>query len=424
MKIISVEKNSFAEEVGLSPGDELVSINGSGIQDILDYHFHAGDDFVELEIKSNGQSRFIDIEGGIEPGFGVQFEEMTCRHCGNNCIFCFIDQNPRDVRRSLLFKDEDYRMSFLYGNYVTLTNVKDRDLQRITKQHLSPLYISVHATNPHVRKQLLGLRRDDRLLEKITFLAENRITMHAQIVLCPGWNDGKILQETVEKCAEYYPWLNTIAIVPVGLTKHRHHLTPLTPVDSKYAEKIIEWERKNSSFFKKKLGSRFVFLADEFYMLADESVPSAAHYEDFAQIENGVGTIRRFLDDFKAEKKDMTTAIDDIHLIFVTGAMAAPVLQREVLPDLQKIDGLHVSVLPVENKYFGTSVTVSGLLTGQDIAYALEKNSKGDVLVLPPNCLNDEHVFLDDWTVGKLKKQIGKPVIQFNGSFRELIETL
>ncbi len=424
MKITYVGKNSFAEEIGLLPDDDLVSINGSRIYDILDYYFHASDDMIELEIQRNGYSSFIEIEGCIEPGFGIQFEDMKCRHCGNKCVFCFIDQNPAGVRRSLLFKDEDYRMSFLYGNYVTLTNVRQKDLQRIAEQHLSPLYISIHAANPQVRQQLLRLKRDDRLFEKISFLAKNRITMHAQIVLCPGWNDGKILEETVDQCAEFFPWINTIAIVPVGLTKHRQNLPHLVPVDAEYAKTMLKWEREKSSYFKKRLDSYFIYLADEFYMLAAECIPPAKRYEDFAQIENGVGMLRQFLDDFNAEQSNLPFTVDDVYLLFVTGTMAAPVLERDILPVLREINGLNVSLLSVENTFFGTSVSVSGLLSGGDIARAVALFPKGDVVVLPPNCLNADQLFLDDWTIEKLQKKIGKPVIQFNGCFTELLESL
>jgi putative radical SAM enzyme (TIGR03279 family) len=418
--ITSIQENSIAEELKIQPGDDLVAVNGHTVHDILDYQFHIQDDELELEIRRGGETIVYELEDGLDEELGLQFEEMKCLACGNHCVFCFVDQNPPLVRPTLLFKDEDYRMSFIHGNYVTLTNTSRKQLHRIAEQRLSPLYISVHAVNLEVRGRLLGIRADDRLLDKIEYLAQNRIEMHTQIVLCPGWNDGAVLEETVEHLSHYFPYVNTVAIVPVGLTKHRQGLPELTPASAEKAHEILKWEKEAAAHFHKKLGSYFIYLADEFYLLANKPVPNSKRYEGFAQVENGVGMVRQLLDDFKVEKKQLPASVPSTRIDVVTGKMAAPVLEKHILPELNRVKGSTVTLQPVENKFFGGGVSVSGLLCGQDIADQLLPRPLGDLVVLPPNCLNYDGIFLDDWTVDRLAGALQRRVVQSQNGFIDL----
>lgn len=415
-----MKNNSLADELGISPGDDLVAINDYPIRDILDYHFYRSDDILELMIEHEGQSTIYEIEGCDDLDLGLDFEELECKCCGNHCVFCFVDQNPPHVRPSLLFKDEDYRMSFLYGNYVTLTNLSSKDLHRIAEQRLSPLYISIHALDNKVRKKMLGLRGPDRLLEKLDFLAQNHIEMHAQIVLCPNWNDAHVLTDTIHGLSDYYPWIKTVAIVPVGLTGHREHLPPIQAVTPELADDVIHWAEEQAKVFINQLQSHFIYLADEFYILANRPLPSAKRYEDFSQIENGVGMTRRFLDDFDNEKSKLPGKLKNTRLSWTTGELAAGILDKHILPVLNSISGLVVHLHPVKNMFFGGGVTVSGLLSGQDIADSFS-NTGDELVVLPPNCLNENNLFLDDWTVDDLSASIQRPVLQFKQSFVELL---
>ncbi|RPI03770.1 MAG: DUF512 domain-containing protein [Calditrichaeota bacterium] len=421
MKIIKVSPKSIAAELGIRPGDHLVKINGHPIRDHLDYQFFVQEDQLELEIERQGEMTIYELEF-IDEDLGMDFAEMKCLSCGNHCVFCFVDQNPPNVRPTLFFKDEDYRMSFIYGNYVTLTNTSAKQLQRITDLRLSPLFISVHAVDPQLRKRMLGLRRDDRLLEKISFLATNNIEMHTQIVLCPAWNDGEELDRTVQTLAKFFPQIKTVAVVPVGLTKHRQGLAALRPVSSELAKQLVTWEKEVSRQFLQQFDSAFVYIADEFYLLAGENIPPAERYEGFAQVENGVGMVRQLLDAFEEEKALFPQEIQPTHFSLITGEMAAPILENAILPSLQRIKGLQVTLHPIKNIFFGGGVSVSGLLVGADIADQLSKQPYGDVVVLPPNCLNNDGLFLDDWTVQKLESCLKRSVVLSHGGFLELIE--
>lgn len=424
MRVLHIENGSLAEEIGLLPNDEIISINKQPIRDVIDFQYWAADDDVSMLVERNGEQIVFEIEGGMDGWLGAEFESFKYKSCGNNCIFCFVDQNPHGLRQPLYFKDEDYRLSFLYGNYVTLTNLSRKELERIAQQRLSPIYISVHAVDTALRKHLLGIRGDDRLLQKISFLAEHGIEMHAQIVLCPGLNDGKYLEQTVDTLAEKYPLVKTIAIVPLGMTKHRRGLTKLRAVDKAIALDLIAWEEKKSRYFLNKLKSHFIYLADEFYIQAGKPLPQAERYEDFAQIENGVGMTRAFLDSFKQEFDEMPAAVSPVKISIVTGTMVAPILEKSVAPLLRKIDGLEAEIIPVKNEFYGGGVSVSGLLVGQDIAAQLGERELGDIVVLPPNCLNQDGLFLDDWPVKKLANKLHANVVQAQSGFLQVILNL
>ena len=424
MKILKISKGGFAEELGLLPGDDIKSINGRLIKDTIDFQFWGNDDLIEMVVQRGNDEYLYEIEDGIEGDFGAEFDQMKYKCCGNKCIFCFVDQNPKELRSSLYFKDEDYRLSFLYGNYVTLTNTSKQNLKRIAEQRLSPLYISVHAINVDVRKKMLGLKGDDHLLEKIKFLYENRIEMHAQVVLCPGINDGPILNETINTLSEFYPYVKTVAVVPVGLTKHRKELFQIKPVDKKLALNIIEWSDKLSQKFYGEFGSNFIYIADEFYLMSGQKLPDAQRYEDFAQIENGVGLTREFLDEFQNDRKSFPKKVKPQKWTVVTGEMASTFFSSEIIPELNKIEGLDVQLKVIKNEFYGGGVTVSGLLVGQDIASQCKNNDLGDVLILPPNCLNYNRLFLDDWDIDKLHDKLDVLIRQPQVGFLELLENI
>jgi len=423
LKIIDVEPESLAAENGLQPGDEITHINGFPIRDEIDFRFHASDDELELEIVRDGEAYWAEIENETGQGLGIVFETFTYRSCGNNCIFCFVDQNPSGMRQTLYFKDEDFRLSFLHGNYVTLTNISQRDLERIVEQRLSPLYVSVHAVELEARKKLLGIRHDDRLMAKLEFLTQHRIELHVQIVLCPGFNDGPVLEDTVEKLSRFYPDLNSIAIVPLGLTRHREHLPFLQQVTALDAQKVLEWGERQSEVFKQKFDHHLVYLADEFYLMTGKPIPPVERYDNFAQFENGVGMTRSFIEDFEAAAAQFPIRLSVPRSVtLITGTLAAPVLSAVVLPRLQQIGNLSIQLIPVVNQFYGESVTVSGLLTGQDIYHAFKSEKPGELIVLPPNCLNYDRLFLDGWTPEMLATKLNRTVIQGDNDFGFIFE--
>ena len=424
MKIVAVEPGSTAEEMGLQAGDDLLSINGHRISDYLDFEFWRDEQPLELLIHRQSEEFIVEIDAGLEGPLGAEFEDFSPRFCGNSCIFCFIDQNPKNLRRTLYFKDEDYRLSFVFGNYVTLTNVSRRDLDRIVKMRLSPLYVSVHATDPEIRKKMLGSKRDDHLLQKIDLLTRHGIVLHAQIVLCPGINDGQVLQRTVDELKVFHPQLKTLAIVPVGLTRHRAGLPSLHPVTPAVASKVIQWYQSRLDGWRQQLQSGFVYLADEFYLLAGEPLPASEHYDTYDQIENGVGMCRDFLDGFAQEAELFPSRVAPQRILLVSGNLAAPLLREFVVPRLQKIVGLEVELYNITNRFYGESITVSGLLTGQDIASELKNAAKDDLILLPPNCLNHEGVFLDDSTPTELQNILQTPIQIVHNGFLPILKSL
>ena len=412
MKIVHVDKGSPADALGLQPGDDLLEINGHPLRDEIDFQFYSVDEPIRLVASRNGQVLTKTLRQMWEGGFGAHFAGMKYRHCGNRCLFCFIDQNPSGLRRGLYFKDEDFRLSFLYGNYVTLTNATQRDLQRIVEQRLSPLYISVHAVDTQVRQRLLGLRRDDRLLSKIRFLADHGILLHAQIVLCPGYNDGPVLEDTLHRLLEYHPSLQSVAVVPVGLTRHRRHLTPIAPVSRTTANQILQLIETLAHRLQQTLGTYWVYAADELYLRAGHDLPGKRRYDQFPQIENGVGMCRDFIDTINRQKRYYPRDIPRTRITLVTGRSAGPLVKKYLLPTLQDVVGLSVNQEVITNHFFGRRVTVTGLLTGQDIARQLRGKRLGDLLVLPSNCLNPDGRFLDEWTLAQLEQTLTTRIVQ------------
>lgn len=426
MKIIAIREDSQAEREGLRPGDELLAVNGQPVRDGIDLLYYGSEDVVYLALQREGHVFEAECEGSED--LGIELEQMRFKFCRNHCLFCFVDQNPPGMRKAVYFKDEDYRLSFLHGSYITLTTLSEKEIKRIVEQRLSPLYVSVHATEPAVRQLILGIERDDRLLEKIDSLLDGGIRLHCQIVVCPGINDGSILEKTIRDLAKRYPGILSLAVVPVGLTGHREGLYPLKAVDSLHAREIIELvDRLRSElihpssiilhhFDGEDTGidhkSGFVYCADELYNRAGIDIPETGYYDDFPQIENGVGMIRDFLD--AVERLEVTEGELKYtgKVALVTGPSMEPYLHQFAKRLRNFTDNLEVRVIAVTNHFFGESVTVSGLLTGRDIITALQDIDSDETVLLPPNCLNAEGLFLDDLSLEDLTKSLNVTVCQ------------
>lgn len=424
MEILNIDSNSIARELELRPGDELVSINGHPIRDALDYRFYNAGEELELLIERDGRKAIYEIEKEYHQDLGLVLEDMKMRKCGNKCIFCFVHQTRKGLRRSLYFKDEDYRFSFLYGHYVTLSNTRQEDLERIVEQRLSPLYISVHATEPELRKYLLGIKYDDRLLEKIEFLTGNGIELHAQIVLCPQLNDSAHLERTISDLKRFYPNVASVAIVPVGLTRHRKNLPVIKPVTHEYGLQLIKETKARRRRLKDELGSSFVYLSDEFYIRTGLPLPGNDYYEGFYQLENGVGLTRDFINQFHEELPGLIGRAPGVNLTLVSGTLGSRVLDQYILPQLGQVPNLEFRLHPVVNHFWGEGITVAGLLVGEDIYQALKDRELGDYVVLPPRVLNHDRLFLDDWTVEDLEQKLKCRIIVFPGSFNRLFDEI
>ncbi|MFQ5825066.1 MAG: DUF512 domain-containing protein [bacterium] len=423
MKIIEIEKNSIGKELGLRVGDDVIKINSQPVRDIIDYRFLIAEENIEMEVRRNGKTVVYELHKDFDDHLGLGFEAIKIRPCGNDCPFCFVDQNPKGMRSGVYFRDEDFRLSFLSGHYVTLTNLSKRDMDRIVWQRLSPLYVSVHATEPKVRKFLFGINHDDRLLEKLKFLTKNGIQIHTQIVLCPEINDGAVLTKTILDLAQFLPNLKSVSIVPVGLTKHREGLTPLKSVTRDYVNKLIEITEVYSFDFYKRIGEYFVYIADEFYIMAGMTLPPAERYDGFYQMENGVGMVRYLLDNFKKQRMRFPKKLSKpLKATFVTATLASGFMQETIIPTLNQVENLQVNLEVVENKFYGTSIRVTGLLTAQDIFNYLSKKELGDRVYLPANCVNGNNIFLDDWSLEELRAKLNCPVETLNNDFSTLFD--
>ncbi|MEE9117062.1 MAG: DUF512 domain-containing protein, partial [Calditrichia bacterium] len=363
IEIKCVNKGSIAGDLGLQVGDQVVSVNNNPIHDEIDFRFYAAEEKIDLLVQREFEQIVFEIEKEHNEDLGIDLADMKMKACGNNCVFCFVYQNPRGMRKALYFKDEDYRFSFLYGHYVTLTTASQTDLDRIVNQQLSPLYISVHATEENIRRLLLGIKRDDHLLEKIDFLVKGNIELHAQIVLCPGINDGKVFDQTVNDLKTYFPGVRSIAIVPVGLTRHRERLYELRLHTVKELQEMIDYTNKLRQKLKTDLGSYYVYLADEFFIKAKTDLPGSDYYDEFYQIENGVGEFRDMIDNFEKNLHLLPSAIKyPCKMSWVTGTLAAENLEKHIISKLNKIKNLEIELIPVKNDFYGHAIEVSGLL--------------------------------------------------------------
>jgi putative radical SAM enzyme (TIGR03279 family) len=430
-QITRVLPDSIAAEVGFDVGDRLVSINGQPLRDLIDYRFMCADEFLDLEVlDAKGKKHRVEIEKDYDEDLGLEFETALFDgliQCNNHCPFCFIDQQPPGKRQSLYFKDDDYRLSFLYGSYLTLTNLTQREWDRIAQMRLSPLYVSVHATEVEVRVRLLKNLRAGQILEQLKWFQEHELQIHAQVVVCPGINDGVHLEQTLKDLAQFHdgdiPAVASVAIVPVGLTRFRPAEDELVPVTPEKAREVIEQVQGLQKQFRQQFGSTLAWLADEWFLIGGVSLPPESHYEDYPQIGNGVGSIRQFLKEFKRAAKRLPVKIEGRRsLTWVVGNAVEqafePIVQR-----LNQVEGLQVRMAALRSEYWGQQISVTGLITGQDILENLKGKDLGDGILLPSLMLkHDDARFLDDMTVDELEQKLGTRIWQI-GSIEELLET-
>ena len=427
--ISRVLPGSIGEELELEPGDVLAEINHQPVEDVFDYRYLMNDEYVELLIrKSNGEEWELEIEKEYEDDIGIEFENGLMdnyRSCHNKCIFCFIDQMPKGMRDTLYFKDDDSRLSFLQGNYVTLTNMSDHDIDRIVYYHMEPMNISFQTMNPDLRCKMLHNRFAGEALKKVDRFYEAGIHMNGQIVLCKGVNDGAELDFSIRELTKYLPYLQSVSVVPVGLSKYRDGLFPLEPFDKEDAKKVLDlihgWQEKVCQEY----GIHFIHASDEWYILAGQPFPPAEQYDGYLQLENGVGMMRLLLDEVKEEMENRT-GDDRKHTVsLATGLLAAPVIQQIADQLCEKYPNVTIHIYPIVNEFFGEKITVSGLLTGQDLKKQLTGKELGKQLLLPCNILRTGYdVFLDDVTVGELEKSLQVNINIVKSSGRALIEAL
>lgn len=414
--IKDVLPGSIAEELGIEKGDKLVTINGASVLDIIEYKYLITDEYLELEVKKpDGEIWEYEVEKEYDEDLGIIFEGIidNPKSCHNKCIFCFIDQMPKGMRETLYFKDDDTRLSFLMGNFITLTNMKKEELNKIIRYRISPINVSVHTTNPELRKEMLNNKNAVKIMEYLKLLTENDIEVKAQIVLCPGINDGAELARTLRDLAEMYPALSTAAVVPLGLTKFREGLYDLKEITKEKSQEIITQVEELQKEFLQKLDTRFGFLSDEFYLIAEKPLPEYDAYEDFKQLDNGVGLITLFRDEISnslklIKGKKYNTQGKKIHI--VTGRYAYPIMKEAIEKIQAKIPSLDIEVTAIQNDFFGHSVKVSGLTTGQDIVAQMKdkiRKEEENILLIPDSMLRKgEEVFLDDITMMDIEKQL------------------
>ncbi len=428
-KICAVAPGSIGEELELAPGDVLLAINGQEIEDIFDYHYLSEDTYIEVLVrKLDGEEWLLEVEKDEDEELGITFDSSLMdeyRSCRNHCIFCFIDQMPKGMRQTLYFKDDDSRLSFLQGNYVTLTNMSDHDIQRIIRYRLEPINISFHTTNPKLRCRMLNNRFAGEALKKVEKLYEAQTKMNGQIVLCKGINDGAELERTIRDLSGYLPYLQSVSVVPVGLTKHREGLYPLEPFTKEDAREVLRlvhhWQKK----LFPKFGLHFIHASDEWYILAGEDFPPEEVYDGYLQIENGVGMMRSLIQEFDEAYGSLPGDEKERDLSIATGKLAYPTISGLVRRLQRKYPNLSVHLYQIENRFFGERITVSGLITGQDLKEQLEGNPLGSKLLLPSDMLRAEgDCFLDDVTVEELKNTLQVPVEIVKSRGRDLIESI
>ncbi|MFM6182414.1 MAG: TIGR03279 family radical SAM protein [Dolichospermum sp.] len=431
-KITKVLPDSIAAEIGFEPGDAIIAINGIQPRDLIDYQFLCADEFLELDVlDTTGKSHHLQIEKDYDQDLGLEFSTALFDgliQCNNRCPFCFIDQQPPGKRSSLYLKDDDYRLSFLYGSYLTLTNLTTREWQRIEQMRLSPLYVSVHSTEADVRIRLLKNHRAGEILSQIRWFQERRLQIHAQVVVCPGINDGEHLEKTLEDLTSFYvgelPTVASVAVVPVGLTRFRPQEDELIPVTKEKAQEVISQVKSLAEKFRLKYASSVVWLADEWFLIAGEELPTEAEYEEYPQIDNGVGSIRLFMKQFT----ETATALlpekiqPERKLTWVVGNAVEkafkPLVQR-----LNTVQGLEVKMVALSSDYWGQSISVTGLLTGHDLLLNLKGKDLGEGILLPSVMLkHGETIFLDDLTVEEVGQKLNVSIFSVAG-VEDLINT-
>ncbi|MDN5331614.1 MAG: hypothetical protein PWP45_839 [Tepidanaerobacteraceae bacterium] len=429
--IKEVKKGSLAEKAGLKKDDEILEINGRDIKDILDYKFLITDEILNIRVKTKeGQERILTIEKDFDEDLGIEFENPLIdgiMRCKNKCIFCFVDQMPKGLRPSLYIKDDDYRLSILEGTFITLTNLKDEDLNRIVSMRLSPLYISVHATDGDVRKTMLRNKAAEKIMDHLNFLKENGIFFHTQIVLCPDVNDKKVLEKTLQDLFSLYPSVQSIAVVPVGITRFREGLYPLRRFRQEEAEKIIELVERLQQQNLERFGTRLVFAADEFYEIAKMEFPPSQTYENFPQWENGVGMVSLLRDQLTELMNTVPASLPEKRRVKIATGVSAFRFLEKVLSPLKSVGNLEFEICPIKNNFFGESVTVAGLVTGRDLINQLKKrlaDEKQYLVLVPEVMLKDREVFLDGLSVQDVEQSLHAKVVVVNVDGKDFLEKI
>ncbi|SHH16975.1 DUF512 domain-containing protein [Clostridium grantii] len=430
---------SIAEEVGIEPGDKLLKINDKDIQDIIDYKYLITDEVLVLEILKKVEDEIweIEIEKEYDEDLGLEFEEPILdnpKKCHNKCIFCFIDQLPKGMRETLYFKDDDSRLSFLQGNFVTMTNMSEEDIDRIIKYKISPINVSVHTTNESLRCKMMNNKFAGNVYERMKRLAENGISMNSQIVVCPGYNDGEEFIKTVEDLYKLYPNVNNVAAVPIGITKFRKesHLPQIDIFNKETSKQLLDAVAVYQEKFLKEHGEVFIRLSDEFYILAEEEIPSSEFYEDFEQLEDGIGTVRKLRDNINMTLEDLRKNLKE-NILLVTGTLAYDEIVSMANIIMSKNSNLNIKVKKIINNFFGETITVSGLLTGQDIIEQIQEDfQEFNYMILPDNVVrkgyelsdSKELVLLDDITIEDLQKKLNKKVLLCDYTGEDLIQII
>lgn len=428
-KISRIEPGSIADELGIEPGDLLLTVNDSVIEDVFDYHFLIHDEELVLLIeKPDGEEWELEIEKDYDEDLGMEFEQGLMdeyRSCRNKCMFCFIDQMPEGMRDTLYFKDDDSRLSFLQGNYVTLTNMNDHDIERIIRYRLEPINISFQTTNPELRCRMLHNRFAGDALKKVDRLYQGGIEMNGQIVLCKGVNDGEELERSIRDLTGYLPLLRSVSVVPVGLTKFRDGLYPLEPFTKDEAKCVLETIHRWQEKIYAEYGVHFIHAGDEWYLLAEEEIPEEERYDGYLQLENGVGMLRLLFDEFKEAYDNADGDNKKRNLSIATGRLAYPYLKRMAEKMEEKFPDTRIHVYAVRNDFFGERITVSGLITAQDIMAQLRERDLGERLLLPCNMLKaDEDIFLDDYTVSQVSDALQVPLVIVKSSGQDLVDAI
>lgn len=434
-QVAKVMPQSIAEEVGIEVGDKLISINETEVKDIIDYKFLITDEFLVIEVeKSNGEVWEIEIEKDYDEDLGIVFKEAILdkpRSCHNKCVFCFIDQLPKGMRETLYFKDDDSRLSFLQGNFLTLTNMSEEDINRIIKYRISPINVSVHTTNPQLRIKMLNNRFAGNIYDILKKLADAQIKINTQIVCCPGLNDNEELVNTIEDLYKLYPNVENVAIVPLGVTKHRENLPQLQMFNKESAKIQIDIVSQLQKKYEKEVSTPFARLSDEFYIVAEVDIPGEEHYEGYEQLEDGIGMIRLL-------KSTITDNLVDLRqnskgsFTMITGTSAYPIIKQIASEIMSYNSKIKLEVIRVENEFFGKTITVAGLLTGKDIIEALKNNELCEYIIIPSNVLRrgyelgstEELILLDDYTVADLEKILNKKIIVCDYTGEDLIDLI
>ena len=427
--ITGIVPGSIADELGVGAGDRLLSINGQEIEDIFDYQFYSEDEELLLLIeKPDGEQWELEIEKDADEQIGLEFDSGLMdeyRSCRNKCIFCFIDQMPEGMRDTLYFKDDDSRLSFLQGNYVTLTNMSDHDIERIIRYRLEPINISFQATNPELRCRMLNNRFAGDALRKVDRLFAGGIEMNGQIVLCKGINDGEELERSIRDLTRYLPLLKSVSVVPVGLTRFREGLCPLEPFTKEDARQVLEMIHRWQKEIFDRYGLHFIHAGDEWYLLAGEEIPEEERYDGYLQLENGVGMLRLLFNEFREAFDRAEGDHEKRSLSIATGQLAYPYIRRMAEKLQEKYPATEIRVYAVRNDFFGERITVSGLVTAQDMIAQLKDKELGDRLLIPCNMLKaDEDVFLDDYTVGQVADALQVPAVIVKSSGQDFVDAV